>query len=410
MPAMRAVALLMLAAGCGDVAGAPAPKTAPDLAAAVCERALRCGQIGVSQLAECRTTPRLTLIWGSPELLGIDRLIREGRLRLAPGGEQACIQALTTAGCRDHAALGACGIAYRPTVPAVAAGGACERDDECIAGRCTAAAGCKGTCVADIAIGKACGNEQRCADGSFCESGVCRARAKAGDPCGGHWQWCAEGLFCAGYSPAFRGRPTSKPEVLGTCRAPLGVGERCAGDSDGHCRADLYCAWGDAKPTCQKPLAKGEVCRWLDACADGLACTGLVLGGVAPDHPHFAVATPGRCAPILDAGATCDPAAFVSGCPQTMRCDRTTKRCRSAGHEGDPCQSSWITTPQPTDKPIVNDGCVSAHYCDVATRTCKKALPAGARCTPQTFGVEDEPCFLTQCSAKTKRCVAACTR
>jgi len=70
--------------------------------------------------------------------------------------------------------------------------------------------------------------------------------------------------------------------------------------------------------------------------------------------------------------------------------------------------SSWITKPQPPDEPIVNDGCVAANYCDVATRTCKPALAVGAKCTPQRQGVEDDPCFISQCDPKTKRCTAKC--
>ena len=198
--------------------------------------------------------------------------------------------------------------------------------------------------------------------------------------------------------------------MLGTCRGPRGVGESCVEDRQEHCRSDLYCAWGDAKPTCQQPLANGETCRWLDACGEGLACTGLVLHGVAQTHNHFAVATPGRCTPMLDAGAACDPKAYVTGCPQAMRCDKVTRRCRSAGHAGDPCESSWITKPHPADEPIDNDGCVSSNYCDVATRTCKPALPVGAKCTPQAFGVEDEPCWVSKCNATTKRCTAECKR
>ena len=43
---------------------------------------------------------------------------------------------------------------------------------------------------------------------------------------------------------------------------------------------------------------------------------------------------------------------------------------------------------------IVGLAVVAVAGCDVATRTCKKQLAVGAACTPQTFGVEDEPCFL----------------
>lgn len=402
---MRSLAVLLLVGACGPSEAAP---SVPDLATAVCDHALRCGYIGASQVTECKTTRRLTLVWGSPDMLGIDALLKEGRLKPSPADEKRCIAALGTAQCRDYAALQVCGIGHRPTAPTIAPGGACMRDDECIDGTCSALPACTGKCIAKKPLGAACGTMDRCTDGTFCEGGACRARGKAGETCGGHWQWCGEGLFCDGYRPAQRTRPAGTKEVLGTCRGPRGVGDSCATDEQNHCRADLYCAWGDPKATCQKPLAKGETCRWIDACADGLACTGLVLKGISADRMHYGVATPGRCAPILDAGDACDPNTFVSGCPKAMRCDAKTKRCRSAGHEGDPCVSSWITKEPPDGVPIQNDGCVSSNFCDATTRTCKKAIALGQRCTPQKLGVEDEPCFLSKCDAKTKRCAAQC--
>ena len=418
------VVLLLVLAACehGDVASAPTPAVAPtpptpptppatpplDRATAVCDRALRCGLIGASQMTECKTTRRLTLVWGSPEMLGIDALIKANRLRLTPGGELRCLSLLATTGCRDNTADQFCDIGYQPVLPGVAPGGTCTRWDECIDGFCSSQAGCTGKCIAKAPLGGKCDNNQLCTDGAVCLEATCVARAVAGQPCGGHWQWCADGLFCEGYRPPDRSDRRSSPEVLGTCRAPRGVGESCVEDKQEHCQSALYCAWGDLQPTCQAPLAKGQTCRWLDACGEGLACSGLTLKGTAQTHNHFAVSVPGKCVPVLDAGSACDPKAFVTGCPQAMRCDRTTKRCRSAGHEGDRCESSWITKPHPDDEPIDNDGCVSSNYCDVATRTCKKQLPIGARCTPQTFGVEDEPCFLAKCNATTKRCAAEC--
>jgi hypothetical protein len=55
-----------------------------------------------------------------------------------------------------------------------------------------------------------------------------------------------------------------------------------------------------------------------------------------------------------------------------------------------------------------SSGSATGHYCDVATRTCKKQLAVGAACTPQTLGVEDEPCSLATCDAKSRRCAADC--
>lgn len=194
----------------------------------------------------------------------------------------------------------------------------------------------------------------------------------------------------------------------GTCRAPREAGERCDDAPEDHCRVGLACRWGDPEPTCQPPLARGATCRWDDACADGLACVGLALHGVAEGHRHYKVARAGTCAPRLDAGDPCDPTAFVTGCPAAMRCDRATRQCRSTGHDGDACESSWITKPHADDEPLDVAACVSSDYCDVATRTCKRRLALGAACTRRTFGVEDEPCFLGRCDATTRRCISRC--
>ena len=422
---MRWIVALAAVAGCGrpEVAVAPAqaptPVPAPvpgdasnallDRATVVCDRAVRCGTIGASQLAECKDPARrLTLVWGSPELLGIDALVANNHLRRDPGGEQRCLARLASAACRDPSTSSTCGLGFEPLSPNVAPGGSCTRWDECIDGFCSSQAGCRGTCIARSKLGGTCDSNRLCTEDAFCWEGTCRKRGVAGDKCGGHWQWCGEGLFCAGYRPANKSVHDMSPEVPGTCRAPRDVGESCLGEPADHCRPGLSCAWGDAAPTCQQPLASGATCRWLDACADGLACIGLTLHGFAQGHAHFAVSRAGTCGPVRDAGSPCDPTAFVGGCPAAMRCDRTTGRCRSRGHAGDPCVSSWITKPHPPDEPIDNDGCFSSHYCDVATRTCKKQLVLGAACTPQTFGVEDEPCFLAKCDARSRRCVASC--
>ena len=73
-----------------------------DAGEVVCARALRCGTIGRSQLAECRKGPgsRLTLVWGYGEKLGIPALVEQGRLKVVPGAEQACLEFLARAPCR----------------------------------------------------------------------------------------------------------------------------------------------------------------------------------------------------------------------------------------------------------------------------------------------------------------------
>ncbi len=411
---MRWSLVVVVAIACGHpdrVTPTPTPVPVPvpvlDRPSVVCDRAVRCGIIGASQRAECEAPhSRLTLVWGSPDLLGFDALIAKHHVHPDPGGEQRCLAELARASCRDPATDTICGIGFRPLVPDVAPGGACTRWDECIDGFCSSQAACTGTCIARHPIGASCGANELCTDGTFCLDGTCRRRGVIGDACS-DWQSCSDALFCDGFRPANESTHDRSPEVPGVCKPPRGIGESCAGAIDSHCRADLYCTWGDPAPTCQPTLARGAECRWLDACGDGLACRGLTLHGVTSDH-HYAVARAGMCGPMLDAGEPCDPTAFVSGCPSAMRCDGATKQCRSTGHAGDRCESSWITKPHPDGEPLDNAGCVSANYCDVATRTCKKHLAIGEACTPQTFGVEDEPCFLGKCDAATHHCVTTC--
>ena len=395
-PFVRWLVLLVVVACSGSPAPAPAPTAPPPKPAPVsivCERAVRCGVIGASQLGECEgPTDRLTLVWGA--LAG----------HKSPDAQ--CLAKLAGASCRES--IASCMPGNEPPTPNVVPGGACTRSDECSAGFCTAPAGCSGTCIAKHPIGGTCGSDQLCTDDAFCWKGTCRKRAVAGDPCEGDWQWCSDGLFCTGYVAPIHDLHGRSPGQPGTCRAPLEVGESCVADGGDHCRTGLYCAWGDASPTCQMPLPAGAACRWLDACGDGLECTGLSLHGVAQGHDHFAVARAGTCMATLDASSPCDPSAFTTGCPLSMRCDPTTKSCQSRGHEGDPCESSWITKPHPSDEPLVNNGCFTGNYCDVATRTCKRQPRLGAACTPQTFGVEDEPCFLAMCDASSHRCMARC--
>jgi hypothetical protein len=389
-----------------------------DAAEVVCERAVRCGTIGRSQLEECRKGPdasRLTLVWGYDEKLGIPGLVAAGRLREVPGSEQTCLAFLATAACVVDPATApkGCqgGSARRVLNPGVTPGGKCTRSDECVDGFCTAQAGCEGVCVATAGPGGACGADTLCGEGEFCEAEKCRPRAGAGAECGGHWQWCQDGLECDGWEPEVDSEHRFQREKLGRCSAGRRLGEGCVRAHDGDeikCAAGLFCDWGMARPECRAPLKEGDECGWLAGCADGLTCAGLELGGFHPAGRRFATKRAGRCARHLDPGDACDPTAFVSGCPGSMRCDPAARVCRSRGHAGDPCTSSWISTPQPSDRPIVNNGCFSGLYCEVATRTCQPQQAKGTRCTPQKFGVEDQPCFLGRCDERSRRCIVKC--
>lgn len=396
---------------------APGRRAPLDPVVVMCERAIRCGTIGRSQRDECMKgagRSRLTLVWGYDDMLGIGALVEQGRLVVLAEESRACLEYLSVGPCRYDGAspLARCfADGVKAYGPGVKPGGKCERWDECAGGFCTAQPGCEGVCVATAPLGAACGANQLCGDGAFCWEGTCRARADVGETCRGHWQWCKDGLLCAGYRPGIDDDHYRSPETPGTCRGPLQRGESCVPPptaSGEVCASPLFCDWGADAPVCTEPLPEGAACRWLDACADGLACAGLVLGGRHRLGTRYGVKTAGRCARTLDAGDACDPAAFVTGCPAAMTCDAAKKVCRSTGHEGDPCASRWVTTPQPDDAPPRRESCFSGHYCDMKTRTCKRELRQGERCTPQPFGVEDEPCFLGKCGAKTRRCGDRC--
>jgi len=88
-----------------------------------------------------------------------------------------------------------------------------------------------------------------------------------------------------------------------------------------------------------------------------------------------------------------------------MVCDAPRRVCRSTGHAGDPCVSSWLTTPPPPDSPPRTNSGFSGHYCDIKTRLCQLQRPRGERCTPQKFGAEDDPCYLGKCDPKQRRCI-----
>ncbi|MBA3548337.1 MAG: hypothetical protein H0T76_17790 [Nannocystis sp.] len=398
-------------------ATATGPLTVTDV---VCERAVRCGTIGRSQLGACLEGPgrsRLALVWGYDHRFDRDGLVARGRLTLEHGDPQACLSFLASAPCgvKPISFPKACGYTG-PTpelIAAVAPGGTCEHWQECIDGFCTAQTACEGVCVARSPQDGPCDSNQICRDDAYCWEGRCRPRTDIGAACGGHWQWCKDGLICDGYRPGNDSDHDYTREQPGRCSAGKLLGEGCvppATTASEVCVAPLFCDWGSDQPVCREHLSAGAQCRWLDACADGLACVGLTLGGRHHESNHYGVRKPGRCTPALDAGDACDPSAFITGCPAAMVCDLQRRVCRSTGHAGDPCVSVWLSKPPPDDVPSRNDSCFGDLYCDPATRTCKPELAKGARCTPVKFGVEDSPCYLGECDPKTRRCAPKCPK
>jgi hypothetical protein len=93
---------------------------------------------------------------------------------------------------------------------------------------CAAELVCVGTsmgprCVARVSDGAPCGDARQCREGSFCDAGLCRPRAREGELCGA----CERGLDCR-FEPA---------EGVARCRAPGGVGDACGGE----CAEGAFC-------------------------------------------------------------------------------------------------------------------------------------------------------------------------
>ncbi len=383
------------------------------LTSALCDRAVRCGSIGASQRAEClkgADKSRLTLVWGNAPKLGTLDLVADGRMRFDASKTKNCVAAWLAESCHGPSTLP--DLCYRtpapvwlgPTVPP---GGACSRWGECIDGICSAQPGCQGTCQARSKTAGPCGANQVCLDQDVCDEGKCRPRARLGEECRGDGQFCEEGLFCEGWLPENESIEWGYPEQKGHCARPKPAGEKCFTlSSRDICDPRLFCDWGDRSPTCRRRLPLGSECRWLYACADGLACVGLKLGGRSSTGANrIGVTASGRCEAMKDLGDACDPDTAVSGCPASMLCDPKSKSCLSHGHQGDACTSSWCP-PDSTD--CEPNGCFGGLYCEPKTHTCQPEHLPGESCVPEVRGKDDSPCFLADCDPKTRTCVPKC--
>jgi hypothetical protein len=380
----------------------------------VCERNVRCGVLGRGQLADCLAddgTRRPDVVLGLWEELGIGAVVESGGLTWDAAGTSECVAFLAAAPCRyDPPDAPEDCQPYWPVLRAATAPGEpCSRWEQCTDGFCPSQPGCSQRCVARAATGGACGSDMLCGEDDFCLDGTCVPQRGEGEECPGHWQACRDGLWCKGYVPENEDPEWGHPPIPGKCARPREVGESCAEpyDTDDHCRFDLYCDWGMREPECRERLGEGAECRWLDACADGLACRGLRLGGRHPAGHRFDVLAGGTCLPFLDLGDGCDPEADVDGCPSSMTCDPAARTCGSTGHEGDPCESSWVPEGTPDDRPIRRRGCRGGLYCDVETRVCRRQLAEGEPCEPRRQN-EDETCFLSACDEHTGRCRPRC--
>ncbi len=397
---VAAAAVAALAAGCGSEApppgadmavadlasaGPPTPQ-AFDLALAqtFCGYDVRCGSRGASEQAKCEQDAA-PLRATYPPGYSLADAVAAGRLAYDPAAAQACVDAWAKAGCTVDQQILANTACDGVFTPAVAPGGACRWDGECVGGWCDGSleAGCAGTCKALLVEGAACDpSDDRCAGADFChpDAKTCTARAGLGAACSPSAR-CQHGLFCLS-DPAPDGGAPDAGAPPATCRAPGQVGDGCAVFFFGNdtCTPELYCDDSVAAPVCRARVGAGASCPSFAACRDGLDCVGL------------SSQAPGRCSPNLDLGAACDPSLDESGCPLDTRCDAAAKKCLARGNPGDDCSADFYCRPH--------------AYCDDTDR-CAATVPFGAACAPPPPNGA-EPCDEGACDPSSMKCALTC--
>lgn len=330
---------------CSD-GGGDAPPALDSVSAAwlqaSCERVFRCPRADdhaaylqdsatcVAVLAQRPTLARDLGLALDPRIL---QRVREGRLRFDAAAARACL-ARAAADC----AAPSCRSLF---VGAVASGGACGGDDECVRGTfCeqaeTVPAPCEGTCRPQRPVGAACHQTRQCLG------------------------WEANLADC---TSAVIMSPQEGQCVAITRGPPAPEGEACGrlGARDIECAAGLVCSTRCARP--RTPIARGAPCRRGEQCQAGDVCARdrctaaseavqsvagapCSAGGVPCNALRGLACGPsGSCAPIGDgsAGAPCLPTLdnrdlFREGtCAPTLRCDPETRRCAARLPVGMPC-------------------------------------------------------------------------
>ncbi len=388
----RLVWLAALACGCGSSAATPDAgmnpdlampadllvveegdlATAPDLAPVLptaaefmvevvqlrCQRLQTCGFLDAAQESSCETFLRSFNL----DFDGIPAALAAGRIAYDPIAAQGCLDAWSGSDCTyagyalpiHTTAVEACARVFSGNV---AQGGACcfgfqcQDDAACTAGKCAAPGPC-GSCTPN----------------DNCINNACVARPDVGQTCAQDGSIrCKAGLVCI---------PTAD-YLSGTCGA-LGVaGDRCFNDFQTNpCGAGLYCDFTLAQPVCALLATIGQDCGDTTACAAGLLCP----------HADTSTMTLGKCAPPIARDGACSLATSGdTGCKMFEQCNGTT--CDLDTVLGSTCSMTC-----------------DLGYCDLATNTCKPAVPEGGACTP---GLDSQCEQRTACDAVTSTCSSA---
>ena len=237
--------------------------------------------------------------------------------------------------------------------------------------------GCEGVCRAYSERGAPCASG--CARADYCDATtkVCLARKPAGATCAvGE---CDIGLQCAGATGS------------AVCRGPGQPGDSCTpfATVERTCALGLFCA-GDgtfSSGTCTQRVGEGATCSTSAECQDGVLCVAAADGTAT-------------CARPLAEGAACVPMPTVGepGCQLALSCDAASSRCRRLPQpEGHACTDE-------VDCQAAFD--ITAYYCDLTTRLCRRRAAVGEACVPQQ--PPSASCADGICDQTSRTCVLVC--
>ena len=282
-----------------------------EVATSTCNRARRCGRVGVADRALCPVGTTLAIFHDTAQdratasAIDVAGSIDSGRMRYDSVNAQDCLDEVAGGPCDDALAaprrLAACNAVIGPHTETDRA---CWSDLECTGGVCLRVAGCAGFCGAYASPNAPCTDDPttplvgRCDPTvAFCGTPVdaaagtpstCQRRKPAGNACT-ETRDCVSTLVCR----------------LHVCvdAAVVKIGQPCGGQDP--CDDGNYC--DPMTRLCATKVDRGASCNSEDACKDGLACIGLVAAGGA-----------GTCGDWLDVGMPCAMTG-TSGCPTTSQ-------------------------------------------------------------------------------------------
>ena len=279
----------------------------------------------------------------------------------------------------------------------IALGQACSNPFACGDAECVVGGAGKGLCAVPIAVGKACGNLNDCAQPALCKSGVCTLPAKAGEQCATVSD-CGPGLDC----------------VAGACTTPATCSPGSSCGNSGQCL-------GGSHATCTGQKTAGGGCKTTSECVASAYCDEALHGCV--DRPTLGKAC-GNGA-ICSSGLGCDPGKTTcqnlpksgqkcligpdgsAACQPGSACSLANSKCAAPPLENEPCaagnvcsdadvngdgkkgdlvcnqtvQGAICTLKLAIGASCQNEACVDGAFCNASSGKCAPVYGAGNACT-----------------------------